>query len=105
MRIRAFGQYLHQAVAALVVFESLLLFGFFIGSAKIRDPGSFTVQLQHHWVDGVLYSIAMSVSLLAFGLYSSRQRARVGGIAVRIVASVGAGLVVISFLFYAIPLL
>ena len=103
MRIRAFGQYLHVSIAALVVFESLLLFGFFLGSVAIREPAPFGTLLATRWLDGALFSSIIAVSLLAFGLYSSRQRARVGGIVVRIFAAVAAGLAVTSLLYYVLP--
>ncbi len=103
MRIRAFGQYLHVSIAALVVFESLLLFGFFLGSVAIREPAPFGTLLATRWLDGALFSSIIAVSLLAFGLYSSRQRARVGGIVVRIFAAVAAGVAVTSLLYYVLP--
>ena len=74
MRIRAFGQYLHVSIAALVVFESLLLFGFFLGSVAIREPAPFGTLLATRWLDGALFSSIIAVSLLAFGLYNSRHR-------------------------------
>ncbi len=42
------------------------------------------------------FSMVMVISLLALGLYSARQRARVGGIAARVVVALFAGVVVIS---------
>jgi sugar transferase (PEP-CTERM system associated) len=45
----------------------------------------------------------MVVSLLAFGLYSARQRARSVGIFIRVIAAVGGGIVVTALFFYIIP--
>jgi sugar transferase (PEP-CTERM system associated) len=103
MRIRAFGQYLHLSVAALVVFESALLFALFIAAGYIRESDPLKDVVRHLWIGGVLYSLDLAVSMLAFGLYSARQRAQAGGILIRIVASVVAGVTVISLLFYLVP--
>jgi sugar transferase (PEP-CTERM system associated) len=103
MRIRAFGQYLQVSIAALVVFESLLLFAFFLSAVAIREPAPFSALLTARWPDGAVFSAIIAVSLLAFGLYSARQRARLGGIVVRIFAAVAAGVTVTSFLYYVLP--
>lgn len=103
MRIRAFGQYLHLPMAALVAFESGLLFVIFITAGYLREADPLKDVLRHLWLGGVLYCAAIAISLLAFGLYSSRQRARIGGIIVRAVASVSAGVTVISVVFYLLP--
>jgi sugar transferase (PEP-CTERM system associated) len=103
MRIRAFGQYLHVSIAALVALESPLLFGSVIGAATIREPGPFPELLSSRWLDGAFFSVVVAVSLLAFGLYSARQRARVRGIIVRIFAAVAAGVAVTSLFYYLIP--
>ncbi len=92
-----------MSIAALVVFESLLLFGFFLGAVAVREPAPFGTLLASRWLDGALFSSIIAVSLLAFGLYNSRQRARVGGIVVRIFAAVAAGVAVTSFLYYVLP--
>ncbi len=103
MRIRVFGQYLHVSIATLVGLEGALLFAFFMGAVilDLSEPWRTLVRL--HWPSGVLYSVIVAISLLAFGLYSSRQRARASGIIVRIVASVGAGVLVLTLLFYVWP--
>jgi len=103
MRIRLFGQFLHVSIATLVGLEGALLFVFFMAAVILDLSEPWQVLVEQHWASGVLYSLVVAVSLLAFGLYSSRQRARASGIIVRIVASVGAGVLVMSLLYYVLP--
>ena len=106
MRIRVFGQYVHVSIAVLVALESVLLFSLFSASAFIRFPADLAVledRMQLLWPSGVLYAVVMALSLLSFGLYSSRQRARPGGILVRIGIAVAAGISVIGLFFYLAP--
>jgi sugar transferase (PEP-CTERM system associated) len=51
----------------------------------------------------LLFSAVMIISLFAFGLYSSRQRAPAFGIVVRLAAAVGAGTAVTALCFYVLP--
>jgi sugar transferase (PEP-CTERM system associated) len=103
MRIRAFGQYLHVSIAVLVLVESLILFGCFIGAAVLRVPSSFPALLGRFWLNAVIFDLGVVVSFLAFGLYSSRQRARLGGILVRLIAASAGSIAVISLLFTWVP--
>ena len=50
------------------------------------------------WPTALLFSLVMSVCLLAFGLYSARQRARVFGIVMRVLAAVIAGIAVTAII-------
>ncbi len=43
------------------------------------------------------------LSLLSFGLYSTRQRARAGGVAVRVAIAIGVAITGIALLFYLVP--
>ena len=77
----------------------------FFAAAFVRAPGYFD-ELQDAaslWPRAILFTGVLLLSLMAFGLYSSRQRARAGGMTVRIGAAVGAGLAVMLALFYVIP--
>jgi sugar transferase (PEP-CTERM system associated) len=106
MRIRLFGQYLQFSVAVLVAVEAVALAGVFAGAAMIRfhlDLHSLERSVGTLWPRACLFSAVMVLSLLAFGLYSARQRARIGGIMMRIVAAIGSGLVVLLALFYFFP--
>src|SRR5207245_3678969 len=55
------------------------------------------------WPRALLFSAATFTSLLAFGLYSARQRARSIGILVRILAAVGAGVGLTAVSFFVVP--
>ncbi len=55
------------------------------------------------WPRALIFSAAMAASLLAFGLYSSRQRARGVGIFARILLAMIGGILVTSFCFSLIP--
>lgn len=106
MRVRLFGQYLHMSMVVLALFETLLFFCLLIGAGVVR-LGTDLAEIQRLdgplWPRAVLFSAAMVASLLAFGLYSARQRARNVGIFVRVVAAIVAGIVVTSLFFYIIP--
>jgi sugar transferase (PEP-CTERM system associated) len=106
MRVRIFGQFLHVSIAVLTAVEFAMLFAIFILAAALRfqfDLAEVEDKVGPLWPRALLFSAAMLVSLLAFGLYSARQRARAGGVAVRIGMAVGAGLIVILFTFYVVP--
>ncbi len=103
MRIRVFGQHLHVSIAALAAIEAALLFTFFVAAAYFRGSAPLRAVLYDTWPQAALYGAVMIVNLVAFGLYSSRQRARLGGITARIVAAVVAGVTVISVVFYVLP--
>jgi sugar transferase (PEP-CTERM system associated) len=57
------------------------------------------------WPRATLFSAVMVTCLLAFGLYSPRQRARLAGIALRVGLALVAGLAITVTLFYFIPAL
>ncbi len=65
--------------------------------------GIIESQLGPLWPRMLLFGAVMTVCLLAFGLYSARQRAPVFGIAVRLVAAVVAGTAVTALFFYVMP--
>ncbi len=105
MRIRAFGQHLHLSIAALVALESILIFGCFIAGESILGHAPVWQLVRQNWINGLLFSGIIVLNLLAFGLYSARQRARAGGIAIRVIAAICAGITIISLFFYVIPVL
>jgi len=106
MRRRILGQYIHVSFAALAVFEALALFLALIAAAYLRF--GLDIHAAQHvqgvlWPRALLYSAATFTSLLAFGLYSARQRARSIGILVRVLAAVGAGVGLTAVGFFVIP--
>jgi sugar transferase (PEP-CTERM system associated) len=107
MRIRAFGQYIHMSIAALAAVEATWFFAAFMAGCLIRfhvDLATLEKSLGAAiWPRALVFSAVMVVSLLSFGLYSARQRARAGGMAVRILTAVGAGVAGLSVFLYLIP--
>ncbi len=108
MRIRVFGHYLYASIAVLALIEAGVFFGAVYAAVLVRFR-SFGLMVNDPGVNGalwpraLLFSAIMVMCLLAFGLYSARQRARLLGIALRIILSVLMAFVVASALFYMIP--
>lgn len=109
MRIRVFGHYLYASIAVLAIIEAVVFFGAVYGAALVRFDGAFRFhpydpsEIGALWPRAVLFSVVMVLCLLAFGLYSARQRARLFGIALRIILAVLMAFAVASALFYLIP--
>jgi sugar transferase (PEP-CTERM system associated) len=111
MRIRVLGQHLHSAIAVLSIVEATMLFGAVYAAVLAR----FHVDLNSLadlralrgavWPRAALFSAVMVTCLLAFGLYSPRQRARLAGIALRLVMAFVTGLLITAALFYLVPTL
>jgi sugar transferase (PEP-CTERM system associated) len=108
MRVRVLGQYVHASIAVLSVVEALVFFLAVYAAAF----ASFHVDLTRlrslqgaMWPRAVLFSAVMLLSLLAFGLYSSRQRARLVGIVLRVTLALLMGLAITGILFYLVPAL
>lgn len=57
------------------------------------------------WPRALLFSVVMVISFLAFGLYSTRQRARLAGIVLRVTVALATGFALTGALFYLIPTL
>jgi len=107
MRIRAFGQYIHVSIAVLAAVEATLFFIAFMAACLIRFHTDLT-SLERTlgdpvWPRALAFSGVLVVSLLSFGLYSARQRARTGGMVVRILIAVGAGVACLTVFLYLVP--
>src|SRR5207302_7471014 len=80
MRIRLFGQYVHASIAALAAVEAAAFFGTLFLAYRIRFETWYPTAVESArdvlWPCATVFSAAVLLSLLAFGLYSSRQRAR-----------------------------
>jgi sugar transferase (PEP-CTERM system associated) len=107
MRVRLFGQYVHISIAVLAAIEAgiylcsmLLAFRLRLGHWHPVTPDNAPYAL---WLCAGVFGTANLISSLAFGLYSSRQRARTAGVFVRLVAAIGAALVVTAAVFYVVP--
>jgi sugar transferase (PEP-CTERM system associated) len=105
MRIRILGQYVHLPFAVLTAVEGACFFFAFIAASMLGALQAPTIgpRLYEILPGALLFSLVMVVSLLSFGLYSTRQRARVGGVAVRIAIAIVVAVVAISCLFYFLP--
>jgi len=106
MRTRLLGQYVHLPFAVLTAVEALWFFAMFIIASMVRtqvDLAAFDAHVTYLWPRAVLFSLLMVVSLLAFGLYSTRQRARAGGVAVRIGIAIFVAVTALTCLFYLVP--
>jgi sugar transferase (PEP-CTERM system associated) len=106
MRIRVLGQYVHGSLAVLAGIELAMLSGAMLAATFLRfriPVPTIEARVGPLWPRLVLFSVVMIVSLFAFGLYSSRQRAPAFGIAVRLAAAVGAGTAVTALSFYVLP--
>ncbi|HYL18873.1 MAG TPA: TIGR03013 family XrtA/PEP-CTERM system glycosyltransferase [Burkholderiales bacterium] len=106
MRIRLLGQYVPATIAARAVIEIALLFLTLYGAAVVRFHQSVeSVELVAGplWPRAVLFSIGTFACQLAFGLHSARQRARSAGIFIRVVAAVGAGVLISGACLFLIP--
>ena len=109
MRIRLFGHYVYLAVALLFAAEAIVFFAAVYGAVLVRFHGSFgnipdvPDLVGALWPRALLFSLIMLLSLLSFGLYSARQRARLTGLALRLILAVLMAFGVASALFYLVP--
>ncbi len=106
MRIRVLGQYVQLSIAVLAAAEWLVFVGAFVAGALVRPQlGLAAIQndSQSLALRAIVFGVVMSLGFLALGLYSSRQRARAGGVLVRVVVGAVAGLLVSLCLFLIVP--
>jgi sugar transferase (PEP-CTERM system associated) len=109
MRIRVLGQYVPASIGVLALIEGALSFLALYAAVLTRfdTPLSHLRDLEGElgplWPRALLFSIIVVICLLAFGLYSARQRAQLGGIFVRLVAALVVASGAIAALFYLAP--
>jgi sugar transferase (PEP-CTERM system associated) len=107
MRVRLFGQYVHVSIAALAAVEAVIFYGSLVLGYWVRfqtlAPQSWLGGSSSLWLCAGVFSLINLVSLLALGLYSSRQRARAAGLFVRLVAALAAAGIVMTSIFSLIP--
>ena len=109
MRIRVFGQYVYLSIAVLTLIEAFIFFGALYGAviARFHNDYSSIERFQDVegalWTRALLFAIVMVTCLLAFGLYSARQRARFAGIVLRLAVALATGLAATSAIFYFVP--
>lgn len=109
MRVRILGQHMHSAIAVLSVVEAAMFFAAVYAAiiARFHADSSSLADLPELqgavWPRAVLFSVVMVTCLLAFGLYSPRQRARLAGMALRVAMALVTGFAITGTLFYMVP--
>jgi sugar transferase (PEP-CTERM system associated) len=106
MRFRLAGQYVQGSIIALVAIELCALALAFYLSVHFRfrnDPGFLENKVGVLELRMLAFAIAILLGLMAFGLYSPRQRARAFGILVRLIASICLGTAIAAVIFYFAP--
>src|SRR5256886_9698497 len=109
MRIRVLGQHVPAPLAVLALIEVGLAFPALHPSVLLRFQtrvshlSNLDRELGRLWPGGLVFSAIVAVCLLAFGLYSSRQRAQIGGIFLRLAAALVVASGAIAGVFYLIP--
>lgn len=106
MRVRVLGQYLHTQVVVLAILESVLFAVCLYAAYALRfwedlsaTPGWFGALVP----TAVVFAIAVTLSFFALGMYTTRQRARFGGLGLRVLVAVIAALIAIASAFYFFP--
>jgi sugar transferase (PEP-CTERM system associated) len=111
MRIRLLGQHVYLSMAVLTATEATVFFSSVYAAvmARFHVPFRSIPDLrQVHgavWPRALAFSLIMVLCLLAFGLYSGRQRARFLGMIVRVAVALAAGFALTATLFYMVPTL
>jgi len=109
MRVRVLGQYVQISVGALALIEAVVFVAVFYSAFMARfglSPGELSsgeVGYGSLWPRAMLFSAVMVVCLLAFGLYSARQRARVAGLFIRVAAALAAAISLMAAALYIVP--
>jgi sugar transferase (PEP-CTERM system associated) len=111
MRVRILGQYVPTSLAVLAIIEALLAFVALYAAVCIRFQiglgglHSLEQTFGPLWPRGAAFSLIVVTCLLAFGLYSSRQRAQLTGIFVRVAAALAVAACTIAAVFYVVKVL
>jgi sugar transferase (PEP-CTERM system associated) len=106
MHVRVLGQRIPMSTAVLTAVEGAIFFFALLAAAWMRFRSPFVDIEETYgplWPRALLFSAVMVTSMLAFGLYSGRQRARAFGILVRVVAAALVCLAATVVFFYLIP--
>src|SRR5262249_37833703 len=109
MRIRVLGQHVPISIAVLALVEGAIAFFAVYAAACIRyrTPLSHLKSLQLElgplWPRAVMFALIVVLCLLAFGLYSARQRAQLSGVMVRVVAALVISTCALAAIFYLLP--
>jgi sugar transferase (PEP-CTERM system associated) len=105
MRLRLLGHHVNLSIAVMSAAEACVFFAAVFLAFRLRF-GTWSLPTSPWWtlwVGAGLYGLANLISLLAFGLYSSRQRSRAAGVFIRLIAAVLIATGVLALAFYLIP--
>jgi sugar transferase (PEP-CTERM system associated) len=111
MRIRVLGQHVPASIAVLALAEGAIAYFAIYAAISIRfqTPPSrlrlLELEIGPLWPRAAVFSLIVVVCLLAFGLYSARQRAQLSGVLVRVAAALLVASCAIAALFYLLPTL
>jgi len=103
MRIRLFGHFFHMPLLVLAVVELIAFCGAMLAAEALRWGADLGNLAAATWVRVLLFGGVCSVSFLALGLYTLRQRAGIFGVGLRILVAVIATMVVIATISFAWP--
>jgi sugar transferase (PEP-CTERM system associated) len=106
MRIRLLGLPVTLSMAVLAVLEAAIFCTALLAVGRLQLGVELRAIEQQHgplWPRALVFSAAMAISLLAVGLYSSRQRVQSAGILARVLVAMAAGIVVTALCFNLIP--
>ncbi len=109
MRVRILGQYVPASLVALALIEAVLCFLAIYAAVCIRfqvgvsQLPRLVEEFGPLWPRGIAFSVIVVTSLLAFGLYNSRQRTQLSAIMARLLLALLASSCAIAVLFYVIP--
>ena len=109
MRIRILGQNVPISIAVLAFAEAAIAFVSVYAAVLIRFeviPARLP-QLQQEigvlWPRAAVFALTVVVCLMAFGLYSARQRAQLSGVLVRVSAALAVAACAVAAAFYLLP--
>jgi len=109
MRIRVLGQHVPISIAVLAFVEGAIAYVAVYAAAVIRyrTPVSHLGLLQRDlgplWPRAGMFAVIVVLCLLAFGLYSARQRAQLSGVLVRLGAALVVATCALAAVFYLLP--
>src|SRR5579862_372271 len=109
MRIRVLGQNLPISIAVLAIAEAAIAFLAVYVAVLIRFevPVAHLRLLQRDigalWPRAAMFALIVLVCLMAFGLYSARQRAQLSGVLVRVGAALLVAACAVAAAFYLLP--
>ena len=109
MRIRILGQNVPISIAVLAIAEAAIAFlaVYAAGLIRFEATPSHLGLLQRDigvlWPRAGMFALIVVVCLMAFGLYSARQRAQLSGVLVRVSAALAVAACAVAAAFYLLP--